>query len=93
MPGSQPSFTIRIERFEFEKTQLAAEMDKLNGQVREANDLRVRAEETTSQLKSTLQATERDKQFFQHEVETFDRHIEFCLDIRLVNPSMNSGID
>ena len=61
---------MRIQRLESEKLQLAAELDKLSGQVTEANGLRDKAEEATSQLKSTLQATEKDKQFLQQEVET-----------------------
>ena len=61
---------IRIQQLESEKLQLTAELDRMSSQVTEANNLRVRAEETTSELKSTLQATEKDKQFLQQEVET-----------------------
>ncbi|KAL9125042.1 MAG: hypothetical protein Q9217_005703 [Psora testacea] len=50
---------------ESEKLHLTAELDKLSGQVTEASDERDRAEKATSQLKSALQATEKDKQFFQ----------------------------
>jgi len=56
---------------------LAAELDKLSSQVIEANDLRVRAEEGTSQLKSTLQATEKDKQNLQQEMETLTGTLNF----------------
>ena len=68
---------MRIQRLESEKLQLAAELDKLSGQVTEANGLRDKAEEATSQLKSTLQATEKDKQFLQQEVETLTGTLNF----------------
>ena len=68
---------MRIQRLESEKLQLAAELDKLSSQVTEANSLRDKAEEVTSQLKSTLQATEKDKQFLQQEVETLTGTLNF----------------
>ena len=73
----QPSFTIRIQQLESERLQLAADLDKVSSQVTEANDLRVRAEEAMSQLKSTLQATEKGKQFLQQEVETLTGTLNF----------------
>ncbi len=57
--------------------QLAAELDKLNGQVREEKEVRIRIEETLSELKSTLQATEKDKQFLQQEVQALTDALNF----------------
>lgn len=52
-------------------------MDQLNGQVREAKEARIKIEETTSELKSTLQATEKDKQFLQQEVQALTGTLNF----------------
>lgn len=57
--------------------QLAAELAILNGQVREADEVRIRIEETTSKLKSTLQATEKDKQSLQQELQTLTSTLNF----------------
>ena len=57
--------------------QLAAELDKLNGQVREGKEVRIRIEETMSELKSTLQAAEKDKQSLQQEVQTLTGTLNF----------------
>lgn len=48
--------------------QLAAALNKSNCQVNGANELGVKAEETTSQMHSILQKTERDKKVLQQEV-------------------------
>lgn len=77
MPNSQPSFTVRIQQLESEKTQLAAELNRLSSQVIEANDLRIRAEEAESQLKSRMQVIEKEKQFLQQEVETLTGTLNF----------------
>ena len=45
--------------------------------MREANEIRIRIEETTSELKSTLQATEKDKQFLQQEIQTLTDALNF----------------
>lgn len=68
---------MRIQRLESEKMQLAAGLDKLIDQLSEASKGRGRAEETTSQLQSRLQATEKDRQFLQQEVKTLTSTLNF----------------
>ena len=49
----------------------------MNDQVSEVREVRKRAEETSSQLQSRLQATEKDKQFLQQEVKTLTGTLDF----------------
>lgn len=57
--------------------QLATELNKSNREVNAANELRRKAEGSTSQMHSILQETERDKQLLQQEVSNLTAMTEF----------------